>query len=92
MKKWFFNKDARTQRAHPCACCGCRTVSFLGDICPVCFWEEDLVEGPDSPSSANHGLTLTQAQKNYRDFGACEKEMLRHVRAPKPEERSGIDD
>ena len=40
----------------------------------------------DIPSGANHGLTLRDAQKNYRLFGACIKEMLPHVRKPKESE------
>ncbi len=41
----------------------------------------------DKPSGANHGLTLRAAQENYRSFGACEKEMLAHVRKPRGNER-----
>lgn len=40
----------------------------------------------DIPSGANHGLTLRAAKNNYRLFGACEKEMLPHVRKPKESE------
>lgn len=41
----------------------------------------------DIPSGANHGLTLRQAQENYRTFGACEREMLPHVRKPYKNEK-----
>lgn len=39
-------------------------------------------------SGANHGLTLKEGQQNYKAFGACKKEMIPHVRKPKPFEKS----
>lgn len=75
------------------------------DICPVCFWEDerDPYRGKaereseeytgedvlDRTSGANHGLTLRQGRANYRAFGACEKEMLPHVRPPRQCEMEG---
>ncbi len=44
--------------------------------------EPAMEELLDIPSGANHGLTLRAAQENYRLFGACEKDMLPHVRKP----------
>lgn len=41
----------------------------------------------DVPSGANHGLTLRKARENYLAFGACEKEMLSHVREPRKSEK-----
>lgn len=44
----------------------------------------------DDPSEIwggpNKDLSLTEARKNYRKFGACSKDMLEHVRAPKRKE------
>lgn len=40
----------------------------------------------DVPSGANHGLTLRQGRENYRNFGACEKSMKKHVRKPRKNE------
>lgn len=40
----------------------------------------------DLPSGANHGLTLRQGRENYREFGACEEEMIPHVRKPRKRE------
>ena len=61
-------------------------------ICPVCFWEDDfLIEGEDDYSVCNH-ITLNEARKNYQEFGASDVRLLKHVRKPKPEELSGIDD
>ena len=60
---------------------------LLHDICPVCFWENDVfVTSDDEPSDENHGISLRTAQENYRSFGACARTMLRYVREPKPEE------
>jgi hypothetical protein len=70
-----------------CPCCGYRTLCdlFPGsyEICPVCFWEDDLVqfEDPNQGCGANH-VSLMQARKKYVVFGACEKEALPHVRRP----------
>lgn len=40
----------------------------------------------DIESGANHGLTLRQGRENYKRFGACEEEMIPHVRKPRREE------
>ena len=78
----------RTNR-HPCPCCGCITLPEQGqyDICPVCFWEDDPTQSMDEglEYGANK-VSLKAARKNYLAFGACEEEMLMHVRKPFPEE------
>lgn len=57
------------------------------DICPVCFWEDDLIQLEDSQyaGGANH-VSLEQARLNYEVFGACEKEMLPYVKKPDSDE------
>ena len=98
MWKLFSKKKSNTIKNCKCPCCGYYTIAqekgvpFHGDICPVCFWEIDLLGGLNEPSDANHGLTLLQAKQNYQTFGACEKKSLKFVRDPKPEELTGIDD
>jgi hypothetical protein len=66
---------------HQCPCCDHFTFREMWDICPVCFWEYDGldVDHPDEPSGCNHGLTVRQARHNFRQFGACEADMLQHV-------------
>jgi hypothetical protein len=68
-----------------CPCCGYKTIEekHLYDICPICFWEDDIVqfEDPDFEGGANE-VSLRQAQKNYIEFGACEKRVINHVRLP----------
>lgn len=72
---------------YPCSCCGYYTYEHMPDgsydICPVCFWEDDPVqlENPQCEGGANH-VSLEQARFNYKKLGACEKEMLPHVRTP----------
>lgn len=80
-----------------CPCCGYYTYTSepVGEyeICPVCFWEDDPFqsEDPDLEGMAN-GVSLNQARKNYKKFGACQKDLLKYVRAPKENELTGIDD
>ena len=49
--------------------------------------EPTVSELLDIPSCANHGMTLRNAQENYRLFGACVKEMLPYVRKPRSSEK-----
>ncbi|MBS7226170.1 MAG: hypothetical protein KH050_12710 [Clostridiaceae bacterium] len=60
----------------PCPCC---TAEFpmpphAGDICLVCGWEIDpeAESAPEQSSEANHGLSLSEAQMNFRAFGICD--------------------
>jgi len=49
--------------------CGYKTLETRYDwgICPVCFWEDDVVCDPGcDPSQANRGLRLSEAQANFR--------------------------
>jgi len=75
-----------------CPCCGYKTFSQKPngsfDICKVCFWEDDPVqlENPEYEGGANK-VSLRQGQKNFLIFGACESEMVKHVRKPLTEEQ-----
>jgi hypothetical protein len=84
-------KRAEDGGLYPCPCCGCRTLSErAGDeICPVCFWEDDGQDDHDADEvrgGPNSDLSLTQARRNYRDCGACDRRSLENVREPSPEE------
>ncbi|MBK9386338.1 MAG: hydrolase [Planctomycetes bacterium] len=72
----------------PCRCCGFLTLGARGnyEICPVCFWEDDVLENPEIAGGAN-AVSLREAQASYRRIGACEARFLDHVRAPLPEEQ-----
>ena len=70
-----------------CPCCGYNT--FLEappgtyDICEICYWEDDPTQfdEPGYEGGANR-VSLIQGQKNFEEFGVCEKDMLRHTRKP----------
>lgn len=78
-----------------CPCCGCLTIPTsdrnsicAGYICPVCYWEIDIfISSENEQSDQNGGLTLAQAQLNYRSFGACDEKMLQYVRRPYDSEK-----
>ena len=78
--------------SYPCPCCGYNTLSVpkedaVAYICPVCFWENDIfTSSADEPSDENHGMTLNEGRRNYKTFGACCQDMLKHVRNPYPDE------
>jgi hypothetical protein len=56
-------------------------------ICPVCFWED--ASGEYYWNGSNQ-MTLTMAQRNFAEFGACEKDFTDSVRLPlSGEERPG---
>lgn len=76
-----------------CPCCGYKTFDHEPngsyDICGVCFWEDDPIqlEDPDYEGGANP-MSLRQAQQNFLEFGACDRDMLPNVRkAAKDEQR-----
>ena len=77
---------------YPCPCCGYKTFDHPPDgrytICQVCYWEDDPIQlgDPDSEGGANR-VSLKQAQRNFHQFGACERDMLKYVRQPFPEEQ-----
>ncbi len=75
-------------KKYTCPCCGYKTFNRADsrwDICEVCFWQNDVID-PTTPSGANKGMTLAQAQQNFILFGACEKEFLRYTRLPLADE------
>lgn len=72
-----------------CHCCGCLTICQRGqyEICKVCYWEDDPGQTPEEDTGGANPLSLEDAQKNYRKIGACEPNMLPHVRPPAPDEQ-----
>lgn len=71
-----------------CPCCSYRTLHSRGgfEVCPVCFWEDDGQDDPfaDKVNGGPNGLlTLTEARRNFRDYGLCEPSVNRDfVRRP----------
>jgi hypothetical protein len=74
-----------------CACCGYLTLSEeppgTYEICPVCSWEDDLVQFQDPTyiGGANR-VSLEEARANFQLFGARSRKDLPRVRAPHNEE------
>lgn len=82
----------QTKRRYQCCCCGYFTLvgkketDTLWDICPVCFWENDVSgENPDKYSGANR-MTLAQGRANYKKYSACDLKFASKVRLPEAEE------
>ncbi len=78
--EWYEPADPTPRQQ--CPCCGYVTLPERGMslICKVCFWEDDAFVGGrlDEPSVCNH-MTLRQGRANFTAFGACDREMLKHV-------------
>lgn len=74
-----------------CPCCQHQTLpekppgSF--EVCPVCAWEDDSLQfaSPDSSDGAN-AVSLNDARKNFRAFGASDRALVDKVRPALPEE------
>lgn len=67
-----------------CPCCGYATLENVADfdICDICYWEDDgqdFIETSEEFRGPN-GVSLSEARKNYIEFGAAEKKDLEHVR------------
>jgi rubredoxin len=80
-----------SESRYACPCCGFLTLpekppgTFA--VCPVCFWEDDDAQfrDPTYAGGANQ-VSLVEARKNFRDYGAVKHEFREQVRAPLPEE------
>src|SRR5258706_3601480 len=82
---------ANTTQPYPCPCCGYEVFSEPAgsyEICPICFWEDDLVQlaFPDLAGGANK-CSLIDGQRNYEQFGVCEQRLKAHVRPPQSAEK-----
>ncbi len=70
-----------------CPCCDYNTFRNSNrmeyEICPICFWEDDPLgfDEPDFVGGANR-VSLVEARQNFKEFGACSREMIKNVREP----------
>lgn len=67
-----------------CPCCGYRDLTEKPgnhDICGICFWQDCGVRDDEDYSGPNH-ITLGEGRRNYKDFGACDRDMLPQVVPP----------
>ncbi len=79
---------------YKCPCCGYYTFedqpNGTYDICEVCFWEDDPIQSADENfKGGTNRVSLQQARKNFRQFGACEENMIPYIRKPKEDELNG---
>lgn len=76
---------------YQCPCCWYYTFGQkLGNtysICHVCYWEDDegQLNDPTEESGANY-VSLNEARKNFKEFGASERRFLRSISPPTKEE------
>ena len=67
-----------------CECCGYNTLNEKPNgtyqICTICYWEDDPIQSaePDYEGGANR-VSLNQAKRNFSEFGACERDMIKNV-------------
>lgn len=73
---------------NPCDCCRYLTLTNVpGDICRVCFWEDEEDAQYHDPSWVSpNGVSLSEARSNYARFGVSEPRSKHMVRRPRPEE------
>jgi len=69
-----------------CAWIAYETVKRPYAICGICFWEDDelQLEYATTLAGGANKPTLMNAQHDFAQFGACEPEMVAHVRRPGP--------
>ena len=76
---------------YECPCCRNYTLPEEAPgtdyICKVCFWQDDYIQyhNPEYKGGANEEC-LSQARKNYREFGVSELKYSDKVRTPTFEE------
>ena len=69
---------------YTCPACGHKVFSEppgSDEICPVCFWEDDLSQLRFVTTTGANHVSLVEAQKNYKTFGAVEEKLYEQVRA-----------
>ena len=79
------DRELMRHNGYRCPCCGNYTLwerRYNYEICPVCFWEDDVVP----VAGGANGISLREAQENYRKMGAMDEASLGSVRKPTPEE------
>jgi hypothetical protein len=81
-----------TEMALPCPCCGFRTLQESGGfkMCPVCYWEDDGQSDADADvarGGPNGSLSLSEARRNFAEFGPSDLIYVGTVRPPLDSER-----
>jgi hypothetical protein len=84
--------DISTYDKYKCPCCRHYTLSSKANntfqICPVCYWEDDGIQlnDMDYEGGANT-VSLKQARKNFKKYGAVEERFKEYVRPPLADEK-----
>lgn len=52
------------------------------EVCPICFWEDDLSQLRFPKTIGANKVSLIEAQENFRNIGAVEERLLEHTRQP----------
>jgi hypothetical protein len=80
-------------KKYKCVCCGNFTMNSEKhgsyDICPICFWEDDIVQydDPNYAGGANE-ISLVRARENFIRIGSISEKHLSMVREPNAEENA----
>ena len=73
------------QGKYPCPCCGYLIFDESPgsyEICPICFWEDDLSQLRFVQTTGANHVSLVEAQENFLKEGVCELRFRSNVRAP----------
>jgi Cysteine-rich CPCC len=83
---------------YTCRCCGYKSLSSLepdigipdeGIGCPICMWQVDFEQEADPDlqvQTSYNDVSLRRAQKNFIEFGASDKRVIKMVRKPTEQE------
>ena len=81
-----------TEKRHKCPICGYYTFTEENgnEICPVCFWEDDLfdviLEVDESEESMANGISISEARENWKVMRCCRPDIKDFCRNPLPSE------
>lgn len=73
------------QGKYPCPCCGYLVFDESPgsyEVCPICFWEDDLSQLRFARTTGANHVSLVDAQENFIKEGVSELRFRSTVRAP----------
>lgn len=88
-KKLFYECYGYTRKyekkRYQCACCEKKTIfgyliHYYNEPCPVCYWQNNIIQNNDPNKEGINQVTLKEAQENYQKFGAIKEEYVSLVR------------